>query len=80
MFAIKVAYIGYLVIDIPSVNCLIASKITNGIKENATKFKYGIANTTTSSGCCIKYISGFEKKTNKKSRMPKVVHKNSPCL
>ena len=39
MLAIIVAYIGYLVMDNPSLNCLNAWKIIKGIKEKATRSK-----------------------------------------
>ena len=45
-----VAYIGYFVLDNPSENLFNASKIISGIIDRAIKFRYGIANLTTSSG------------------------------
>ena len=79
-FAAIVAYMGYLVNDNPSLNCLNAWKIISGIKEIATKFRYGMAKSTTSGGWFIAYINGFAIKTIKKSAMPKTVQRNRPCL
>jgi len=52
----------------------------NGTKEKATKSKYGMANSTTSSGWSITYIKGFAKSNIKKSSNPKTVHRKKPCL
>ena len=80
MLAAMVAYIGDLVIDKPSVNCLNAWNIIRGINENATKSKYGIASFTTSSGCFIKYINGLANSISKNNNKLKTIHKNKPCL
>ena len=78
--AIKVAYIGYLVKDRPSLNCLKAWKIIKGTNEIAMMSKYGSARTTTSLGWFIKYRSGLANNINTKSSNDITEHRTSPCL